>query len=516
MLWVAAHLPQLSLETFRATLSAEQASRPAALVAEHRIQAVDRLAAERGVQPGQKRATALALAPELLLGQADAARDAQALLAVAHAALAFTPCVTLQGPAAGQAAADSVLLDVQASLRCFGGARRLLQRLRTAWAPLAHQLSLASAPTALGAAWLARSGWPAAQRHPRTRQELQARLGLLPAWLADPEHGETLQGMGLHTLAELRALPRSGLARRFGEALLAGIDRAWGDAPDPRDWLELPETFTGRLELQHRADNTEQVLHGAQVLLAQLVAWAQARCAQVAAFTLLMHHERRHRGEHPPATQLDIELAEPGNDAAHLQLLLRERLARCTLAAPTLDLELRCHRLRAGAAPSGELFPSRQAEAEGLTRLLERLRARLGDEQVQWLQPHADHRPEQGTRLVAGEPRRRAAPGAAAGKAAPLQRPLQRPLHRPLWLLPRAQPLAAPQAAPQFEGRTLQLLAGPERVEAGWWDEALATRDYFIAQDGDGSLLWVYRQRLPLRPDDDEGQAHWMLQGRFA
>jgi protein ImuB len=37
-------------------------------------------------------------------------------------------------------------------------------------------------------------------------------------------------------------------------------------------------------------------------------------------------------------------------------------------------------------------------------------------------------------------------------------------------------------------------------------------RDYFIAQAEDGSLVWVYRGRLPRSP----GEVNWFLQGRFA
>ncbi len=86
------------------------------------------------------------------------------------------------------------------------------------------------------------------------------------------------------------------------------------------------------------------------------------------------------------------------------------------------------------------------------------------------------------------------------------------PLTRPVWLLP--QPLALPeqQSRPLFEGRPLQLLAGPERIEAGWWDGAHAARDYFIAQAHDGALVWVYRQRLPRVEPAGEG---WYLHGRF-
>ena len=95
MLWIAVHLPQLSMESFAATLDAATRQRPLALIEAHRITHVDARAAVLGVQPGARRSTALALAADLVLGQADAARDAQALQAVGYAALAFTPMVCM-------------------------------------------------------------------------------------------------------------------------------------------------------------------------------------------------------------------------------------------------------------------------------------------------------------------------------------------------------------------------------------------------------------------------------------
>ncbi len=506
VLWFALHLPQLSLEAFCATLDDQTRQRPVALVVAHRVHSVNRAAAERGVQPGAKRATALALAADLLLAEADTARDAAALRAVAHAALACTPSVTLHD-------AQTVLLEVQGSLRLFGGLVALRQRLREALAPLGHQVQAAAAPTALGAALLAQ--WHPADHgdlvlgaHATELKALQALLDQTPVWLLGPgrEHWEALQGMGLHTLSDLRSLPRSGLARRFGAGLLDDLDRARGELADPRQWLALPAAFDSRLELFARADTTEQVLHGASVLLARLVAWAQARQARVGAYTLRMRHERQQRVLAPP-TELHIELAEAGLDAAHLQLLLRERLARVTLAAPTLELQLRCRHLVAAAAPNGELFPTRASEAEGLVRLLERLRARLGDTQVLRLQPVADHRPERASRAVPAQ--------GASGQALPAEAVAAAgsllPLHRPAWLLPEPLPLAEHEALPLLEGRALQLLSGPQRIETGWWDGAPTARDYFIAQVDDGSLVWVYRSRLPGRV----GDVNWFLQGRF-
>lgn len=499
MLWFALHLPQLSLEAFSAALSPAQRAGPLALLGEHQIAAVNAAAAARGIRPGLKRATALALAGDLLVGQADAARDAAALQSVAHVALAFTPMVVAD-------AGHSVLLEVQGSLRYFGGAVRLRQRLRDALAPLGHRVQIASAPTPLGAALLAR--WRADLEwgeHSTEAKALCALLDRAPVWLLGPgrEHWEALQGMGLQVLADLRALPRAGLARRFGASLLDDLDRARGDRPDPRVPLVPPAVFQSRLELFARADSTAQVLHGAGVLLARLVAWAQAQQARVAGFTLRMGHERSLRSETSTAahTDLRLELADASADPAHLQLLLRERLAHCELLAPTLDLQLRCHQIVRRAAPNGELFPTRQGEREGLTRLLERLRARLGDDRVLGLRPQADHRPEQAHRVAAAV--RMPAPSAAGVAPASL------PLHRPAWLLPAAQALTERGAWPCLDGQPLQILAGPERIEAGWWDEAQSARDYFIAQAGDGALVWIYRTRLAT-------PGGWFLQGKFA
>ena len=538
MLWLALHLPLLSLEAFSATLPADARARPAVLIAEHRVHTVNAAAAERGIRPGAKRATALALAADLLLAEADPARDAAALQAVAHAALAFTPAVTLHG-------AQTVLLEVQASLRLFGGLAALRQRLLEALAPLGHRVQMAAAPTALGAALLAQWVLEPAQADPGDRvlgahatrlPALQTLLDDAPVWLlcapwarqAEPTprggrqtlgrpgglpgpgkaHWEALQGMGLHKLQDLRVLPRAGLARRFGEGLLDDLDRALGRKPDPRQAIELPAAFDSRLELFARADSSAQVLHAAAVLLARLVAWAQARHARVAAFTLRMLHERQ-RQALVPATELHVALAEPALDAAHLQLLLRERLANIELAAPTLELQLHCSQIVAGHAPNGELFPTQAGEAEGLLRLLERLRARLGDDQVQRLVAVADHRPERASRAVPAQGRAAVPLAAAVALAKCDARPL--PLHRPTWLLPEPLPLAEREAQPLLEGRPLQLVSGPERIETGWWDGEPAVRDYFIAQAQDGSLLWVYRGRLPV----GAGEVNWFLQGRF-
>ncbi len=521
MLWIGLYFPLLSLESFAATLPVAQRPMPTALVDAHRIVAANAAARSLGVKRGLKRATALAIAPHITLAEADAARDVQALTAAAHVALAFTPSVHCE---LRLGAAPSVLLEVQASLRYFGGAAALMQRLRSALAPLDHRVKLASAPTAQGAALLARLR---DDLHCADLAALTRTLDPAPVWLLGPgrEHWDALEGMGLRTVGELRRMPRGGLARRFGEVLLDELDRALGQRPDPRVWLTLPDTFESRLELFALADTTEQVLSGAGVLLQRLVAWARAQHAQVRRFSLRMQHEPRRQRRHdqpdtPAFSELPVALAEPSCDSAHLLLLLRERLGRRPLPAATLELRLYCADVQRSAAPNTELFPTPRSEHEGLIRLIERLQARLGDAQVQRLQAVQDHRPERSSIVctvdasVFGRERAAKAPSAKAPAAPPALPALYTLATRPVWLLPQPEPLPERDDVPLLQGRELQLLCGPERIESGWWDRALAERDYYIAQTDEGALVWLYRSRLP-QPEGSALQG-WFLHGRFA
>jgi len=89
----------------------------------------------------------------------------------------------------------------------------------------------------------------------------------------------------------------------------------------------------------------------------------------------------------------------------------------------------------------------------------------------------------------------------------------------PTWLL--AQPLALQtrDGRPHYHG-ALTLLAGPQRLEAGWWGGGeLALRDYFVARSAHAGVLWIYRQRLGrdgATAHADAADVRWFLHGLFA
>jgi len=307
----------------------------------------------------------------------------------------------------------------------------------------------------------------------------------------DPRVLATLAATGVVTLGQADRLPRDGLARRFGHAIVDRIDHALGHAPDPRaSFVPLP-VFEGRLDLPAPAHDVESLAFGVQRLVRDLADWLNARGLGAVRLVLMLDHERYLRQRGVPATEVPFALGAPTRTAAHLMGVLRERLSRVTLPAPVEAMVLRSDETAALAGRNLGLLPGDDADRVEVP-LVDRLRARLGDDALIRLAPHADHRPELATSSAASRP----AKGASLLPEAP----------RPIWLLSEPQPLSS-----IMESKPWVLRDGPERIESGWWDGADVRRDYFVADTHDGATAWIYRDH---RYGVEDGE--WFLHGLFA
>jgi protein ImuB len=488
-LWIALHLPRLPLEVFAPSWCTDAGS---VVLESERVLVASGQARAAGVQTGMRRGGVLMLLPDARIHERDPAREAQARQSVALALLQYTPQVT-------EAEEETLLMDVGASLRLFGGIHALCARVRDNVRALGFTVALASAPTARGAWLLARAGAGRALR----MDSLVRRLDRLAVLLAPPAraYAAWFDGIGCTSLGELRRLPRPGLQRRCGGALLELVDAAYGLAPELHDWIAPPETFHARLELFDRIDDAELLLAGARRLLLQLVGWLCARQLAVERITLSLEHERG-RVARPP-TCVEVALAEPAWRDEHLVRLLRERLAKLVLEAPVIGLALEALQVQPMAPPNESLFPEPGGTEDDRMRMLELLAARLGADNV--LQPlvKADYRPEQANAWVPVQQKVREAARAAR------MPPDVMALPRPTWLLAKPIALLMRNHRP-FYGSPLRMASNPERIEAGWWNGP-QTRDYFIAEGQDHTLYWVYRERIGA--DDDEPR--WFLHGLF-
>lgn len=424
-------------------------------------------------------------------------------------------------PAApAHAAAPTLVLEVSASERLFGGRAALLQRFFEEIPPYPSVKWSQGATVwiAVGRLALPPNGGPttdmAPKDMPRRPSECTPRrppekgerpspaqgAGRSPecgaatppealplsALAAAQPHLGTLARLGCRTWGELRALPRDGVARRFGAGLLDVLDQAFGRRPVVLPWVRLPEAFDEALELPFHVESAPALLVHAHVLLARLQAWLRARAAGVLALELRWQHDRRREG--PATGALPLRTAEPWADLRHIERLLAEHLARLRWHAPVHGLRLRVLQTAPLPGASDSLLPlaaGERAEATGWSTLIERLGARLGPGAVLQVQRLDDPRPEAMQRWVpAGASKKEASHDrfvlGYAGKtdkngATPTRwRPPDALL--PPWLLAQPLPLALRGERPQYQG-ALRLRVGPQRIEALVWTAGAEGRE---------------------------------------
>lgn len=378
----------------------------------------------------------------------------------------FTPRVSLTDSA--------LLLEIGGCLRLFGGLDVLRQEVAQGLQAQNIVARIAVAATPQAALWLAEGGG----------EELDA--------LAIPELSwptgvaEKLTRFGLRRLGELRRLTLAGLARRIGKPAAMLIARAYGEASDPRPDFVFPLRFDEGIELPAAVENAPALLFAARRLTGALAGWLNVRQAALRECRLDLVHRQG-------ATPLPLRFAEATRDGRRFERVLRERLERLPLTAPVERLRLAVESVESLPGASGGLFDEGGAK-ESMAALIERLRARLGEASVSGVAIVADHRPECATRQTF--------PGT---RADPVVHP------RPFWLLKEPESLCEVAGRPHRLG-PLTLLAGPERIESGWWDQEESIgdvrRDYFIALTMDDRWAWVFREL--------QAPGGWFLHGWFA
>ena len=408
----------------------------------------------------------------------------------------FTSFVSIEPP-------NALMLEIKGSLKLFGP--RLHTDIDARWRQLELQAYSATAPSTLAALWLARGamgrpGLPCPGMPANTPIHIED-LGMLPGRLAelpiactawDIERLQTLRAMGVTRVGELLRLPRAGLARRLGAATVQDLNIALARQFAPRRAFVPRERFRARCDFETEIETVAYLEKALEPLIARCADFLRERQAGVQTLRLKL----RHRAD--PATHVHLGLASITSERRRLMDVLAQKLTRLELQAPVRDMELISGALQPLSAGSLDVFAARlSAGASGrdsLPQLVERLRARLGEDAVYGVVSIAEHRPEAAWRRVQelrGE------------KMADHPILTDRGMPRPVWLLAAPLPLES----------GLILEQGPERIESGWWDGKGVARDYYIARQArgtrhaHGARLWVFQERQSKR---------WYLHGMFA
>lgn len=482
MLWACLHFPALAMNLVEQGDPDSRTPNAKPLVVEitrkqrRLVLYANQPAHQQGIVPGMTIPTAQGLVRELGCHVYDARAEQQALQQLGHWAYEFTPHIRTHGQ-------NNLLLEISHSLKLFNGqqalAQQLTQQLPSGFAPF----SLCFANTDMAALLFA-------QAHESCNQALFFSLQDLHdydvQWLDVPDtQKELLYSMGLKTVGQLLELPRDALTKRFGESFGHYLAQLTGERRVALPNWTLPQQFHTELDFVQELDNSQSLLFPIKHLLSRLEHYLYARQSAVPGFLFSLLLRSRQVQRWP------IELATPMHRVADILPLVQLKLEKLKLEAPVLNLQLDAKQFDPIQSRQKDLFRPHQPDHITRYQLVDRLKARLGNDQVHSLGMVSDHRPEYGWYC------------ATPGQGQAIQHPSEQ---RPFWLLHHPQKLRNKKGLPVYHS-PLHLLKGPERIETGWWDHQPVNRDYYIAQQGNGQHLWVYRDRI---------SQDWFLHGLFA
>jgi protein ImuB len=397
----------------------------------------------------------------------------------------FTSFVSIEPP-------NALLLEIKGSLKLLGPLEILHANIDACWRRLALPVRSATAPSTLAALWLARgnpgTGQPVQIEDLRTLTGCMAELPIAcTAW--NIERLQTLRAMGVTRVGELLRLPRAGLARRLGKGAVQDLDIALARQAAPRRAFVPRERFRERCDFESEIETVAYLEKALEPLIERCARFLRERQAGVQTMRLKLRHRMG------PATCVHVGLASITGERRRLTDVLTQKLGRLELPKPVRGMELTSGSLQPLSAGSLDAFGA-GCGRDSMPQLVERLRARLGEEAVYGVASIPEHRPEAAWRRVH-----------ELSLASVLQRTdhgaADRVMPRPMWLLDAPLPLT----------NGLVLEQGPERIESGWWDGRGVARDYYVARRLSGSRqprgakLWVFQERQSKR---------WYLHGMFA
>jgi protein ImuB len=491
-----------------------------------RIAAMNQSAEALGLKRNMGVADARAMHPSLEVLDADPLADARMLARIAEWCDHYTPLVALDG-------ADGLMLDISGCAHLFGGEDAMLKEItwRLSMQGFDARAGLASTP---GTAWAAARfcGSHVIKVKPGCEEDALAALPLA-ALRIEPETQRKLENVGLRCVGALLGAPRGPLARRFGRLLITRLDQALGiveEAISPR--LPVPA-----FSVERRLAEPISVLSDVEQLLLLL------------ARTLKQDLERRNEGARQltlslfrvdgAVTRFAVNTSRPLREPEAIAALFREKFA---VLENSLDPGLGFELVRLAAVSTAPFHGHQEdltgesinPQQEAFLHMMDRLRARLGDQAVLLPAPARSHMPErQAIFMRFNDIVPLATSGAQQspiywddGSTVTAQKLIDAedatPV-RPLRLLAKPEPVEAAAEVPEgpplsFRWRkALYRIAraeGPERIAPEWWLTAKAPlpRDYFRVEDTEGRRFWLYREGIY----DGDKMPRWFLHGLFS
>ncbi len=466
--------------------------RPVAVVEADRPQArllwIDERARKKGILPGMRYTSGLALASDLCAGVVPAREIEEGVREVARKLRAFGPDVEPSGSDPGIFRIGCRGLDLlHPSLRLWA------VRIRSAL--LAEGLH---ATVVLGFRRFATYALARALPEPRTwvietPEEERSRLKRVPLarLRLPPDARDALLALGVRTVGDLLRLPPAGLLERFGEGVFAVRRAATGFDDLPLEPAPAEEPLREETLLDDGEDDVHRLLFLLKPMLDRLLARLAERHEALSALTLELKLERA------PGRVETLKPAAPTLDAPQILDLLLLRLSSLKLASGVIEAGMVAEGAKATAEQLG-FFAASKRDPAAQKRAFARLRAEFGEEAIVKAGLREGHLPEASFEWLP-------LPELPAPKPRLCRRTLVRRLRLPPSPLPHRP--RHEEDGWQLRGRgdaAVDRLLGPYVLAGGWWRGGIA-REYYFARTLHEEWLWVFR---------DAERRRWYLHGR--
>lgn len=405
---------------------------------------------------------------------------------------------------------DALVLEVGRSLRYFGSLARIRQRIESGIATRLPPTVFfqAATPSASASLLLARAGQESAIGNP---EDLRSRLGGIAtnALAIDARVRRKLTKCGLFYLRDIWRLPLAELRIRFGRQFSDHIEHCLGLRTEARPRWQAPEDYQDRFDADHGLYSVQQIVSACEQLLHRFEAFLRKNHLCTDRLDFLFDYGRRDHapdGEPEQHDSVTVSVRKAGRTAQLFLLLLETQLSEKTFAGEIYSITLQVKHLPHFQPEGGYQQKKRTAAGRPGSHLLDTLAAKLGSHGVQRFLLQHDYCPEFATRMVPY-----LTPLAQDGTGSSDN--VITDNHNPCWLLQPPRPLVIRNQQLHYLS-PLTLLRGPRRIETRWWQDQGVRRDYYVAANAQGHLLWVY-QDLARHSPTQKRQTDWYLHGFF-
>lgn len=399
---------------------------------------------------------------------------------------------------------SGLLLEISSCLLLFSGTENIVENIFNLLKKSSHSFEYGIAHTAK-AAWLL-SFSPTKIIDGASKESFIAQLKLLPIHLLHdfPTAIESLQKTGFKKLGDITkqidAQKISSIKKRFGmkfsEYLCDIFDFEQSIQQNSLFVKPLPnykpaEFFCENIQFDYPITQNDQLYYPAETLLQSLSDYLrkhQFECQHIEWTLFDIYRNKFTIHIHSDSTEIHWQLFY---DLTIIQLDNRE------LPFEVDSLTLLCNKTQPIQNRNQLLtfdHKKSRAEARSFSITIAKLKARLGESAIYKLSYQDALLPEEANcKITINETSNQQLPN------------IHKKAFRPTWLLSSPALIEERKQGLYWRGK-LTFLAGPERINANWWEKPVG-RDYFVAQRHDHVRLWIFF---------DLHQKTWHVHGIFA